>query len=120
MPLFLFMEGETDCEIAGLALAFRARPALRLGIFPIVGAVADEMFDAADRAGPLSAAFLLIRLKFEGSRSAAALAQSGRVDLISFSISFSLVGDEIVGDVRRFRADLPLSGGIDRHSSFSS
>jgi hypothetical protein len=57
------MEGETDCEIAGLALAFRH---VQLGVFPIVGAVADEMFGAADRASPLSATFLLIRLKFVG------------------------------------------------------
>jgi len=66
LPLFRPIEGEADCEIASIALAFGARPALTLGVFPIVGAVADEMFGAADRASPLGTAFVPIRLKLEG------------------------------------------------------
>jgi hypothetical protein len=36
------------------------------GVFPIVGAVAVEMFGAADSAGPLSPACVPIRFKLEG------------------------------------------------------
>jgi hypothetical protein len=67
LPFLRFIEGEADCKVTGLALAFCARPALRLGAFPVLGAIADQMPGAAGGADPLRAAFVPIRLKLERS-----------------------------------------------------
>ena len=66
MSFLQLIEGEADREVAGFALAFCARPALRQRAFPVLGAVANEMYGAADRADPLRAAFIPIRRKLEG------------------------------------------------------
>jgi hypothetical protein len=55
LSVLRLIEREADCKITGLAVAFGARPALTLGVFPKVAAVADEMFGV-----------ILIRLKLEG------------------------------------------------------
>jgi hypothetical protein len=67
--LFFFerIQGEANSQIAGIASAFGALPTLRLGLFPELGTVTDEMLLVADRTSSLSAAFVPIRLELKSS-----------------------------------------------------